>query len=612
MQRTRHLYLIIFISLIPYLLYGQADSEVISDYSYYQVKGNKLTLNSTTTIQINNRMGDHSADISIAYSKGDKLSIDGAWIEDMDGNIIRKIKSKEITERSYISDMSLYEDDLLKSFELKHNVYPYRVVYSYTITFNRFMTIASFNYERAKTPVNLGILCVEVPEGYPIAYTQQNMDAPKIETSNGSAKYCWNYQYDASAALSEINSSINQVKAPFVKVVPTRFIYGLEGSQESWGDFGNWLYNLNKGRDKLPFQEEKKIDDLLEGIVSDRDKARVLYKYLQDNNRYINVSIDLGGLQTYPASYVVANRYGDCKALTNYMQAMLNYAGIRSHYTLIKAGDKVRDIDHDFASQVFNHVILTVPFENDTVYLECTSKNAPFGYLGTFTQGREALLIDSLDCRFITTPSLKPDDVLCSRSIEADLSTSAITFKAVERGDKYETSSYLANNATKSKIDKYIRDHILSGSFDLLGSKLQNSPDSAQITIISDCNMHNPLSKKYGKNIMINPFPIRIDSYETPALRTTDVQVDYPEYYKDTIVYKLGDIEVGKLPENMMVKTKYGVYSVSYTFENGELIQSKFILIVPGRYPVEEYEAFYKFVSGIKNYELKNIYIETL
>src|SRR5690606_4540730 len=85
--------------------------------------------------------------------------------------------------------------------------------------------------------------------------------------------------------------------------------------------------------------------------------------------------------------------YGDCKALSNYMVALLGSVGIKGYYSLIMAGENFTPLQTDFPSSQFNHVVVAVPNGSDTLWLECTSQTQPFGYLGSFTDDRYALMI---------------------------------------------------------------------------------------------------------------------------------------------------------------------------------------------------------------------------
>ncbi len=49
-----------------------------------------------------------------------------------------------------------------------------------------------------------------------------------------------------------------------------------------------------------------------------------------------------------------------------------------------------------------------------------------------------------------------------------------------------------------------------------------------------------------------------------------------------------------------------------YEIKDRQLFVYKSILIYSGKYPVDEYVDFYKFISAIKNNEIKKIYLETL
>lgn len=588
-------------------------SEIISLKSYRQVKDEKLTISDTITIQINDRNGDHNAEILIPYSKGDKLSIGSAWIIDMSGNVIRKLNNKDILDRSSISNSSLYEDDFVKEFELKHNQYPYRIVYSYRITLNKFIQIASYDYRNRRLKINNAKITVETPNDQQIKFRQKNIDTPAKESNEKTTLYTWQFNY--TPLENERYASINNSNAPLLEIEANDFLYGVNGSFDNWQTFGNWMYRLNAGRDKLPESEIKKIDELIAGVNDDKEKAKILYKYLQEYNRYINVKLNVGGLQSQTAEYVVTNRYGDCKALTNYMKAILKHAGIPSYYTLINMNDRVEDIDLDFPSQAFNHVILTIPFDKDTTFLECTTNTLPFGYVHSSIQNRKALLVTENTSRLIAIPSLKFEEVKCVRNIKTILNndnSGTTTMSITRRGDEYETAIYLSKNINKNTADKYVRNTILSGSFDLTDFSFEEtSKDSAKIELKAECRMHS-ICKKFGNNISITPYSLRVPYFESPDKRKQDVQIDYPLYYEDNLIYEIPQTSISKAPSDISITTIYGHYLVKFKIEDNKLLVNKSILIKAGNYSIDEYPDFYNFTNNLRSLENKNYYIEVL
>ena len=84
---------------------------------------------------------------------------------------------------------------------------------------------------------------------------------------------------------------------PRVMVIPEDFKYSINGKLDSWESYGNWQYNVNRDLDILPDYEKRKVDELTKGLEDPRQIIKTLYYYLQDNTRYINVSIDVGGLR---------------------------------------------------------------------------------------------------------------------------------------------------------------------------------------------------------------------------------------------------------------------------------------------------------------------------
>lgn len=607
----KYVFLLLFLSLFSFVFGQTPRSEYVVYNTYCKLDGGKFVRQDTVVLQINERMGDHDATVYIDYTKGDKLSIGDAWIEDMDGNVVRKLKKNEIEDRSYISNSSMYEDDFIKSFELKHSVYPYRIVYSYKKVFSKFLGVIKQDCVRSRIPMRSRKIVVETDVKNPIKYKQQNINEPEIKESSGIKTYTWKFSYDPPKEI-ELNASLPSIKAPSIRVLPSRFKYGVEGSYDSWQAFGDWIFRLNYKRDELTESEKQKISLLIDNIDDDLEKAKILYKYLQNYTRYINVSIDVGGMQSYPASYVCDYKYGDCKALTNYMQAMLKYANIKSYYTLIDAKETRSRIDKEFPEQAFNHVILTLPLGVDTFYLECTSKNTPFGYISTFIQGREALLIDKDSSRFINIPALNIEDVKTTRKIKVNLETQGVEIVTINRGDDYEYINYIQENENQNSLKKYVRENILNGSYDLLDYEVyKDAVDNISIVLKANCNLHD-LYKVYGKNFVVKSLPIHVPAYESPDKRTQEVKIEYPKYCEDIINYVIPDHKITKIPKNIEMESKYGKYSLRFSLEANNLIVNKSIILFAGEYPLSEYKDFFKFISLIRKNENTNYLLETL
>lgn len=335
----------------------------------------------------------------------------------------------------------------------------------------------------------------------------------------------------------------------------------------------------------------------------------MLYKYLQDNTRYINVSLKVGGLQPKSALYVCENKYGDCKALTNYMQALLEYAGIQSNYTLVYAGRRPKYIKIDYPSQQFNHVILSVPMEKDTLWLDCTDKTAPFNYAGIFIQNRSVLLIDNKGGTLTRSPALQPADVEEYYNININVVNGADNSMQVEAHVKGALFDYLRgmDEALKER-DKleYFEDADLFEFTDVqqLGIK-RPSRDSSQIIFEVDAQLNNAVEQVGGRLLIkpIKPFYLKL---EKPEVRTQELRFDYPINVKDSITYNLPeDVKVLSGIKPLRLESDYGVYNREVLINGHQLTINRHLLVNAACYSVEEYSQVYNFLKACINADLQ-------
>jgi hypothetical protein len=349
--------------------------------------------------------------------------------------------------------------------------------------------------------------------------------------------------------------------------------------------------------------------------VKDRKEiVRILYHYLQDHTRYINVSVGIGGLKPYPAAYVAQNRYGDCKALTNYLKAILNEAGIESFYTKVYAGEQPRDIIAGFPGPQFNHVILAVPLPEDTIWLESTDNTNPFGYVGTFIQNRDVLLVSKDESKLVRTPALQKKDVLAAYTMEftlGDQGNSRVELDLSLKGHDYEMFSQLYNEFTQDEKDKLIREFMPFDNYEVLNWELKKKHrDTASIELHAVLDLYK-LLQPLGTEFCLSPFRVRLPSFPSPSNRELPLVLPFPIYHSDTLVYNLPSGFVMKTkPDSVTIESAYGNYSRKLNSVGRKIFVTETIELFAANYPRDQYMDFYAFVQAVKDAGKKKIIIK--
>ncbi|NWJ50675.1 MAG: DUF3857 domain-containing protein [Bacteroidetes bacterium] len=607
---------VLLLTLINNVYSQNIDAEVVRYTTSCEFRSGKLTQIDSITIQINNHSGDKYTEISIPYSKNERISDLNARIENMDGSLVRILKKSDIIDKSAISDISLYEDNFNKCFDLKHNVYPYKIIYTYKTVYRNFIAIANWTpviYN--EIPTLSAKLKIRLPKNFPFYKYENNIQAHyRIDSTESSITLQWKSSY-IQPVKKEIFSQPDQYK-PYIIVAPLYFQYGVEGSTKDWESFGNWQYRLIKDLEKLPDEEKSIISTLTKGITDKKEIVKILYHYLQDHTRYINVSIGIGGLKPYPALYVAENKYGDCKALTNYMKAMLSYVGIESHYTTVYASEQPHAFIKSFAGPQFNHVVLAVPLEKDTIWLENTLNTNPFGYMGAFTQNREALWVSKDHSKLVRIPALTKDDNLESYKLTFDLNINRNTTVALNisfKGRDFEMFNQLNSAFNDNQKNTIIRDYLPFENYEVVNWELNKiHRDTARIALKARLNLGRFL-KSLGNEYYFDIFPSRIPVFSPPTDRTLPIVLPYPICDVDTLIYNLPiGYELKNRLDPVVMTTPFGKYELSLNVMNSKIIITKRFELFSGSYSLKQYSDFYLFIQSVKDIEEKKIIIKSI
>lgn len=612
----RSLYVLGF--LISFLfqntLYAQRiDAVLLNQKTSVAIKKNSLTRIKSFEILINNREGEKFTEISIPFSSLSKVSDIKAFIKDKNGEIVKKLKKSDISERSSYSSSTFYQDQFVKEFRLMHNIYPYTLFYEYEESEDEFLFVEHWiPILDLDVPTLNAELEVKAEKDFNLSYKNNLASSFKLDSIDDKYLYRWKINYDGSIE-SEVFAPPLLNHLPSVQAVPKNFKFEIKGSFDSWKTYGIWQDQLIAGLFEIPDLEQKTIEKLTNGIEDEKALIKTIYQYVQNETRYINISLETGGLKPYPASYVSQNHYGDCKALSIYFMALLKSIGIECHYAKLSSGNPIEEIDHSFPSMQSDHIIVCVPVKNDTLWLDCTSDN-PFEYIGTFIQNREAFVINGNKSDFSKIPALSKEQVLCERRVNIEhvlKNECKAEFFNTYRGANFELLHNLISSTNENDNLEIVREHLIARGFEPIEIINHQSIQDSIKTELSYTAKSNSVYEKYGNDVIIRLLPFDISSFESPSDRILPVQIDYPIYKKDALNYKIPASYIARnIPENKTIESKYGAYSIEVKQLGDNFKILKTFLLKSGKYPTLEYDAFYSFINEIVEFENK-FYIKT-
>jgi hypothetical protein len=327
----------------------------------------------------------------LANGRCQPTSFEATVTDRISGKVIKKVKLKDLAERSFISDISLYEDDRIKYFETENISVPFKLelIAEYRCADN-FSIRSWFPQAYSHQKVKQAELHVIFSESTGLRYRTKNFEqAPKSTVTNGITQLEWKLDSIPQRETVFVDS------IPWIQLAPKKFaLNGIVSDMSTWEGFGRFYSKLTSGKDELPESFKPEVHRMVEGASDDFEKISRLYTYLQKNYRYLIIFLGIDGWEPRKAEEVLATKYGECKGLSTLMKAMLKEVGIEAQYSLVNAGSgENRDLEEDFPVNSFNHAFLRVPLKDEVIWLECTNDFLPAGFSGDFTADRDVFVI---------------------------------------------------------------------------------------------------------------------------------------------------------------------------------------------------------------------------
>jgi hypothetical protein len=375
--------------------------------------------------------------------------------------------------------------------------------------------------------------------------------------------------------VHHLQAPVNESFVPFfqnqyaaVHFAPERiYLDGHEGDFKNWKQVGQYFYDLNAGRDVLSPVMQEQVRSMVSGAKNDREKISILYQYLQKNHRYISLQLGIGGWQTLEATFVEQKKYGDCKALSNYMKALLAAVGIKSHQVLIFAGVKgCPAIDADLASPRFNHVILYVPDQD--VWLECTAQYGPAGYLGDFTCDRQCLMLTPEGGKLVRTPTFTHKDNHQSSvsTLKLDETGAALLrFESTAKGLLHDDYRHLAEEKDETERKKKFLNRQNFGTAELQTLHITPKPSEPDADVEYILKTTPNYASRSGRRLFVPLLKINPLQRSLPADTARVHRLHIPLAYSrsDTLNYTFPPgYEAENLPKSKSIESPFGSYEL--------------------------------------------------
>jgi len=492
-------------------------------------------------------------------------------VYDSKGTLLKKYKKSDFYDHSAADGVSIISDSRVMA--LGHSIvnYPVTIEKIEEITYDSFLDLQDWDIQNKEESVEKAFCKVAFKPEAGFRYNLKNIKISPQKTREGDYEvYSW--EVKGLKAIKPEEGSEDWTYLPRISFATNTINFdGYNGDMTTWNGFGLWQKQLNNEVSVLPEKRVEEIRKMVEGIVSDKDKAKFLYEYLQKNFRYVSIQLGIGGLKPFPASFVDEKKYGDCKALTNYMYTLLKAVNIPSYYAIVRAGENEEPADPKFVNDPFNHIILCIPFKGDTTWLECTSNTKEFGKLGPFTENRNALIVTEDGGKLVNTPvSNIADHLFDSESIikiNTD-GTASAQLKIKSSGgyrDMLIGLSYSKVDDRKKSLLSYLNLK-QPDIFELKDLKDENGFKEVEL----DLEYEKLSDMAAGGKYFYRPRLFDLWRLTTPVLekRKTDYFFEHPMLKKNATTITLpSDLEVESLPTDTSFKFSYGSYSVKYTYD---------------------------------------------
>ncbi|TAE54624.1 MAG: DUF3857 domain-containing protein [Bacteroidetes bacterium] len=470
----------------------------------------------------------------------------------------------------------------------------------YDYTFNGFVPI---------TDVSLKLY---LPKGYKLGVNELNVGPRKQTELDDFDVYTWQVK--------------NADKAKDEMYMPNLDEVGMSlavSSVGSWRTISEWYRDLALPRAK----EDYRVNDAFTAIfpqghtqLSPKERAKAIYAYLCDNISYSSVSFRQSNHVPQEPGNTLSSRLGDCKDLSTLYHTLAGKAGLKTRLVLVSTRNNGEN-QLRMPSTNFNHCIIRIDFEDDTLYQELTDSRMAFGASPNSLINSQALVIpltpqDAEGSDLIRIPR-NPEvfsvlDRKATVKVEGTNTLSSTTLEVYgSAASSYRNSfSGLTAEDTRKTMLDFVSD-FFDKEIKLKDYKLEGITDrEALVKVGSDLEVKNEVISLGGIQAVKVRLYERIFSAKGFPEEPRQYPLTYWEYesideYKTQVEIELpAGKTFSEVPQNVSVRSFFIDYQLTYEKISDQKIRvTRHVKIDRNTIPADKYDAFREVVNQINQAE---------
>lgn len=357
---------------------------------------------------------------------------------------------------------------------------------------------------------------------------------------------------------------------------------------ESLDDQYNWYHNIVREVKNDQSIIASRAKEIVADCNTDEEKVKALFAWVQDNIRYLAFSDGMAGFKPDNAQEVLRKRYGDCKGMANLLKTFLQVEGFDARLAWLGTNHIAYDYTIPSLS-VDNHMICALNFNGKFYYLDPTVKYMPLGEYPQTIQGRQTLVEDKDNSKYLLnriptfSPQLNTDSLFCEYSIVDNKLIGKA--KQVYKGEAKQTIMSLMDATPKNKIEEALKTFLERGGSQDEATNIKIEGATSQSPEIS---MAYDISNEAGIQALENEYYINLDlskefinSDINIEKRVNNIKFEYRIYLTQNIVLNIpAGYKVTYIPENLEIKNDGYSFSIGYKKEGNTIVYKKQLVLL--------------------------------